>query len=88
MQDKLRTLADIGHRIREARKAARMSTVEVAARSGRSRDVLHRLEHGEDVSLSSLVAILAAIGQCIEITPSGPPTLAEMARRFGPADDE
>ena len=88
MQDKLRTLSDIGHRIRDARKTARLSTVEVSSRSGRSRDVLHRLEHGEDVSLSSLLAILAAIGHCIEITPSGPPTLAEMARRFGTAGEE
>jgi HTH-type transcriptional regulator / antitoxin HipB len=88
MQDRLRTLSDIGVRVREARKAAGLSMVEVAARCGRSRDVLHRLEHGDDVSLSSLVAILSAIGQCIEITPSGPPTLAEMAGRFGTSDDE
>jgi len=88
MQDRLRTLADIGQHIRQARKAAGLSTVEVAARAGRSRDVLHRLEHGEDVSLSSLLMILGAIGQCIEITPAGPPTLAEMARRFGAAGEE
>ena len=88
MKDTFRTLTDIGSKVREARRAARLSTVEVAAKSGRSRDVLHRLETGEDVSLSSLLSILAAIGHAIDIVPAGPPTLAEMARRFGQAEAE
>ena len=88
MQDKLRTLEDIGAKVRQARKAAKLTTVDVARKSGRSRDILHRLEQGEDVSLSSLLAILAAIGHSIDIVPAGPPTLAEMARRFGQDHDE
>ena len=88
MKDNFRTMADIGAKVREARKAAKLSTVDVAARSGRSRDVLHRLERGEDVSLSSLLAILACIDHSIDIVPAGTPTLAEMARRFGQDQDE
>lgn len=88
MKDKLRTLSDIGTKVREARKNAKLTTVEVAAVSSRSRDVLNRLERGEDVSLSSLLAILAAIGHAIEIVPAGAPTLAEMARRFAKDQDE
>ena len=88
MKDRLRALGDVGTAIRDTRKAAGLTTVDVAARSGRSRDVLNRLERGEDVSLSSLLAILAAIGHSIEIVPAGPPTLAEMARRFALGEDE
>jgi HTH-type transcriptional regulator/antitoxin HipB len=88
MKDRLRTLSDIGTAIREARKSAQLTTVDVAAKSGRSRDILNRLERGEDVSLSSLLAILAAIGHSIEIVPTGPPTLAEMARRFAQGQDD
>ena len=82
-----RTLADIGQHIRRLRKASPLSTVEIAARSGRSRDVLHRLERGEDVALSSLLAILSVLGHALEIVPAGPPSIEEMARRFA-HDDE
>jgi len=82
-----RTLADIGERVHQLRKASPLSTVEIAARSGRSRDVLHRLERGEDVSLSSLLAILSVLGHAVEIVPGGPPSIEEMARRFA-RDDE
>jgi HTH-type transcriptional regulator / antitoxin HipB len=81
MQD-IRSLADLGQAVRAARLAAGLTTVAVARNSGRSRDVLHRLENGQDVSLSSLLAILAAIGKCIELAPATRPTLSEMQRRF------
>jgi HTH-type transcriptional regulator / antitoxin HipB len=81
MQD-IRTLAELGQAVRDARLAARMTTVEVAKNSGRSRDVLHRLENGQDVSASSLLAILAAIGRHIELAAVTRPTLSDMQRRF------
>lgn len=89
MQDKIRTLPDLGRRIRAARKAAGIRTIDIAERSGRSRDILHRLERGEDISASSLLSILSAIGLALDIVPAGPPGLEEMSRRFGQlADDE
>jgi HTH-type transcriptional regulator / antitoxin HipB len=81
MQD-IRWLADLGQAVRAARLASRLTTVEVARNSGRSRDVLHRLENGQDVSLSSLLAMLAAIGKCIGFASATRPTLPEMQRRF------
>ena len=81
MQD-IQTLSELGQAVRDARLAARLTTVEVARHSGRSRDVLHRLENGQDVSASSLLAILAAIGQRIEFAAVTRPTLGEMQRRF------
>lgn len=86
MADRLRSLGDVGAQVQALRKASSMSTVDIAKRSGRSRDVLNRLERGEDVSLSSLLAILAVLGHAIQIVPAGRPTLDEMARRFGQAE--
>jgi HTH-type transcriptional regulator / antitoxin HipB len=87
MQD-IQTLAELGQTIREMRLAARLSTVEVARDSGRSRDVLHRLENGHDVSASSLLAILAAIGRRIELAALTRPTLDDMQRRFAHLQDD
>ena len=87
MQD-IRTLAELGQAVRDARLAAHLSTVEVARGSGRSRDVLHRLENGQDVSASSLLAILAAIGRRIELAEVTRPTLSDMQRRFAHLQDD
>jgi HTH-type transcriptional regulator / antitoxin HipB len=86
MQD-IQTLADLGQAVRDARLAARLTTVEVAKDSGRSRDVLHRLENGQDVSASSLLAILAAIGRRIELAAVTRPTLGDMQRRYAHLQD-
>ena len=58
----------------------------IAQASGRSRDVLHRLERGQDVSASSLLNIVAAIGCALAVVPGGRPTLQQMRERF--ADPE
>jgi HTH-type transcriptional regulator / antitoxin HipB len=87
MQD-IQTLAELGQAVRDARLAACLTTVEVAKVSGRSRDVLHRLENGQDVSASSLLAILAAIGRRIEFTAVTRPTLGDMQRRFAHLQDD
>lgn len=87
MQD-IQTLTELGQAIRSTRLAARLTTVEVARNSGRSRDVLHRLENGQDVSASSLLAILAAIGRRIELAALTRPTLGDMQRRFSHLQDD
>jgi HTH-type transcriptional regulator / antitoxin HipB len=84
----IRTLTDLGEAVQAARRAAGVTTVDVARLSGHSRDVLHRLENGQDVSVSSLLGILAAIGQRLEIAPAARPDLADMQRRFAHLLDE
>ena len=78
----IQTLTELGQAVRAARLTARLTTVEVARDSGRSRDVLHRLENGQDVSASSLIAILAAMQQRLELASITRPTLSDMQRRF------
>lgn len=88
MKDKICTLSDLGQQIKTLRQASDLGTVEIADRSGRSRDVLYRLEQGRDVSVSSLLALLQVLGHAIQIVPAGRPTLEEMRRRFAVEDED
>jgi HTH-type transcriptional regulator/antitoxin HipB len=88
MQDIIRLPQDLGKTIRNARKELGLKTTDVAQHSGRSRDVLHRLERGDDVTVSSLMAILAAMGLVLRIERAGLPTLQEMTERFASLDDD
>lgn len=88
MKDKIRSLADLGAQLKDLRLASGLGVVDIARKSGRSRDVLNRLEKGGDASLSSVLALLQALGHTIEIVPLGRPSLQEMRRRFAQEDDE
>lgn len=76
------SLQELGRSVAEARSNGGLTATAVARKSGRSRDILHRLERGEDVALSSLLDILQAIGCRIELVPARAPTLAEVRARF------
>ena len=82
IMDKIKLISDLGTAIACHRVDHKLSAVDVAARAGRSRTVLHKLEHGQDVTVSSLLAILGAMGLCITLEKAGMPTLADMQRRF------
>jgi transcriptional regulator with XRE-family HTH domain len=82
MEDKIRTPAELGQAIRHLRRERKLKTIEVAAHSGRSRDVLSRAEKGQDITVSSLLDLLRAMGLCLRIEPGGMPTLEEMQARF------
>ncbi len=86
MQDIIRLPTDLGQAIKAARKAARLKTIDIAKNSGRSRDILNRLERGQDVTVASLLDILASMGLALRLERSGLPTLQEMQQRF--ATDE
>jgi HTH-type transcriptional regulator / antitoxin HipB len=96
IMDKIKLSVDLGAAIARHRADHKLSAVAVAAKAGRSRTVLHKLEHGQDVTVSSLLAILAAMGLCITLEKAGMPTLTDMQRRFaedfddevGDADDQ
>jgi transcriptional regulator with XRE-family HTH domain len=79
-------LSDAGTAFRAAREERGLSATELCRRAGRTRMTLHRLESGEDVSLSTLLSFLSAMGLRLELASAGLPTLAEAQRRF--ADDD
>lgn len=88
MTDKLKTIQDIGRAVKQLRTKHEIKSVEMAERSGRSRDILHRLENGRDVSVSSLLDILRAAGYAIEIVPAGLPTMEQMRQMFAEPEDD
>jgi transcriptional regulator with XRE-family HTH domain len=85
--DPIRTLADLGKAVSRARESQGLTATAVARRAGRSRDILYRLERGEDVSASSLLDLLQAMGHQLALVPARLPTLDEARKRFQ-ADDE
>lgn len=82
----IRTLTDLGARVAQVRESARATATSVSQRSNRSRDILYRLERGEDISVSSLLDIVRAIGCQLELVPARTPTLEEVQERF--SEDE
>lgn len=88
MKDNIRLSSDLGAAIRQARKEAGLKATDIARDAGRSRDVLHRLERGDDITVASLMDILRAMGLVLRIEKAGLPTLAEMQQRFRDEDDD
>lgn len=88
MQDTIRLPSDLSRTVHQARKASGLKATVIAERAGRARSILYRLERGEDVSVASLLDILRAMGLGLRIEPLGPPTLAEVRRRFAGDNDD
>lgn len=82
MTDTIRLADDLGRLLLERRKALRLSKSELAQRAGKVREVVYRLEAGEDSTVSSLLAVLGALGLALRLEPVGLPTADEVARRF------
>ena len=53
MMDDIRLARDLGQAIRAARKSGKLKAVDIARHSGRSRDILNRLERGDDITVSA-----------------------------------
>ena len=88
MKDILSLPKDLGGAIHAARKASGQKATDIARRSGRARNVLYRLERGDDVTVASLLDILRSMGLGLRIEPATPPTLDDVRRRFAQDDDD
>jgi HTH-type transcriptional regulator/antitoxin HipB len=88
MKDTIRLPSELGQAIKEARLAANLSIAEVAKKAGRVRDVIYRVEAGEDTSVTSLFAVLSALQLHLRLEKEGMPTLAQVQSRFGSLEDE
>jgi HTH-type transcriptional regulator/antitoxin HipB len=83
----IRLQDDLGQELRRRREAVGLSKSALAQRAGKVREVIYRLESGEDVAVSSLLAVLAALGLALRIEEAGLPTMEEVAARFAEDDD-
>lgn len=88
MADTIRLPDELGRLLKERREALRLNKKQLAERAGKVREVVYRLEAGEDVTVSSLLAILAALGLGLRIERVGLPTLEEVAARFARDEDD
>lgn len=87
MTDVIRLPDELGRQLRKRREALGLSKSELAQRAGKVREVIYRLEAGEDSTVSSLMAVLAALGLALRLERAGLPTAEEVARRFLDEDD-
>lgn len=84
----LRLASDLGAALKKARLDAGLSVTDLAKRAGRVREVVYRLEKGEEVSLSSLFAVLSVLGKTLTLSDGGMPTLEQVQARFANDPDE
>ena len=83
----IRLADELGSQLREHRQALKMSKSELAEKAGKVREVIYRLEAGEDTTVSSLMAVLGALGLALRLERVGLPSAKEVARRFQEDDD-
>jgi HTH-type transcriptional regulator / antitoxin HipB len=78
---------ELGSQIREHRQALKMSKSKLAEKAGKVREVVYRLEAGEDTTVSSLMAVLGALGLALRLERVGLPSAKDVARRFQEDND-
>jgi transcriptional regulator with XRE-family HTH domain len=90
MTDKIQFPDELGRHLRTHREARGLTKKALAQRANKVREVIYRLERGEDVTVSSLFAVTRALGLAVRLEPAGLPTMEEVAARFrlGDEDDE
>lgn len=85
--DTIRLPDELGRRLREQREALGLSKSKLAEKAGKVREVVYRLEAGEDTTVSSLMAVLGALGLAMRLESVGLPSAKEVARRFQEDED-
>lgn len=88
MADKSRTPIELGELLGQRREALGFSKKAVAERAGRVREVVYRLEGGEEASVSSLFDVLRALNLVMRLEPAGLPTMEEVAAAFNKDEDD
>jgi transcriptional regulator with XRE-family HTH domain len=88
MTDTARLPDELGEMVRARREALGLTKKELADRSGKVREVIYRLEAGEDVTVSSLFSVLRALGLALRVERAGMPTMEEVRARFDRDEDD
>ena len=82
MTDNPRLPSELGAVLRRRREDLNLSKKAVAESAGRVREVIYRLEGGDEAAVSSLFDVLRALNLVMHIAPAGLPTLEEVAAAF------
>ncbi|MBP7204744.1 MAG: helix-turn-helix domain-containing protein [Propionivibrio sp.] len=87
MADNIRLPDELGRQLRARREALGLSKSALAEKAGKVREVVYRLETGEDTTVSSLLAVIGALGLVLRLEHAGLPSASEVAARFMEEDD-
>lgn len=84
------SLAEVGAAVRAARRRKKLSQAALGEHAGLSRMPVYRVEAGKDVSLASLLAMLAPLGLALRLDPreAGPLRAADLAQAFAHLQEE
>ena len=88
MTDNIRLPDELGRQLRARREALGLSKSALAEKAGKVREVVYRLEAGEDTAVSSLLAVIGALGLVLRLERTGLPSASEVAARFMEEDDD
>lgn len=88
MTDTIRLPDELGRQLRERRMALGFSKSALAEKAGKVREVVYRLEAGDDTTVSSLLAVMGALGLVLRVERAGLPYASEVAARFLDEDDD
>lgn len=88
MTDIPRLPSELGDLLRRRREELGLGKKAVAERAGRVREVVYRLEGGEEASVSTLFDVLRALKLVMHIVPAGLPSMAQVAAAFNKDDDD
>ena len=87
MTGTIRLPDDLGQLLRARREELGLSKSALADKAGKVREVIYRLEAGEEATVSSLLAVAAALGLSLRLERAGLPSASEVAARFQDDDD-
>lgn len=79
---------ELGRPLKTRRQELGLTIKDLAQRAGKVREVIYRIEAGDDVTLSSLLAVLGALGLTMRLEQARMPTMEEVAARFRLGEDE
>ncbi len=88
MTDKIRLPDELGQQLRARREALGLTKTALAEKAGKVREVVYRLEAGEDTTVSSMLAVMGALGLVLRLERAGLPSASEVAARFLEEDDD
>lgn len=88
MTDIIRLPDELGAQLRQQREALGLSKSQLADKAGKVREVIYRLEAGDDTTVSSLLAVLGALGLALRLERAGLPSASDVARRFQEDDED
>ena len=77
----------MGQLLRARREELGLSKSALADKAGKVREVIYRLEAGEEATVSSLLAVAAALGLSLRLERTGLPSASEVSARFQDDDD-